>query len=43
MKVQTTTCKDNNNSKSKAAACVKFEININDINTLYSVHKVSDF
>ena len=28
MKVQTTTCKDNNNSKSRAATCVKFDINI---------------
>ena len=28
MKVQTAMCKDNNNSKSRAAACVKFEINI---------------
>ena len=26
MKVQTATCKDNNNSKSRAAACVNFEI-----------------
>ena len=28
MKVQTATCKDNNNSKSRAATGVKFEINI---------------
>ena len=28
MKVQTATCKDNNNSKSRAVTCVKFEINI---------------
>ena len=28
MKVQTATCKDNNNSKSRAATYVKFQINI---------------
>ena len=28
MKVQTATCKDNNNSKSRAATWVKLEINI---------------
>ena len=28
MKVQTATCKDNNNSKIRAATCMKFEINI---------------
>ena len=28
MKVQTATCKDNDNSKSRAATCMKFEINM---------------
>ena len=28
MKVQTAMCKDNNNSKSRAATCVKFDIRI---------------
>ena len=28
MKVQTTMCKDNSNSKSRAATCVKFDIYI---------------
>ena len=30
MKVQTATCKDKNNSKSRAATFVKFEVNISD-------------
>ena len=42
MKVQTAMCKDNNNSKSRAATYVKFDI-YNDISTLYSVYKIFDF
>ena len=42
MKVQTVKmCKDNNNSKSRAATHVKFDIY--DIDRLYSVYKIFDF
>ena len=43
MKVQTAMCKDNNNSKSRAATYVKFDIYIyvyNDISRLYLVYKI---
>ena len=43
-KVQTAMCKDNNNSKSRAATSVKFDIHTqNVIGRLYSVHKIFDF
>ena len=43
IKVQTAMCKDNNNSRSRAATYVKFDIYINEISRLYSVYKIFDF
>ena len=43
IKVQTAMCKDNNNSKSRAATYVQFDIYKNDISRLYSVYKIFDF
>ena len=43
IKVQIAMCKDNN-SKSRAATYVKFDMYIyNDIDRLYSVYKIFDF